>query len=81
LEPDPKNSLKDLRLWIRIRKKINFGATPLGNPECFLQVENPNAWVFNGNYIIYSTQDIPSIDDVERIKIPGKTKERFLNIP
>ena len=39
--------------------------------------KNPNAWVFNGNNIIYSTLDIARIQDIEDIGIPGENKESF----
>jgi hypothetical protein len=31
---------------------------------------NTNAWVFNGNNVIYSTQSIARIQDIEGIVIP-----------
>ena len=39
-------------------------------------VNNQHAWVYNGGDIVYSTQEISSIPDVEGIIIHGETKER-----
>jgi hypothetical protein len=38
--------------------------------------KNPYAWAFNGNNIMYSTQDIARIQDVEGIIIKGESKGR-----
>ena len=35
----------------------------------------PQAWVFNGNNIIYSTKDVTKIQDVEEIRIKGDNQE------